>query len=97
MALCEVCSASNFEDLSEIFLKIFDTRKSVASFLKAVIEMEVNATGESTLSASSPRLTSRRSCRPRIHVVPREQLRDQDLDGVRPRSWIPLCVERLPG
>lgn len=49
MALCEVCSASNFEDLSEVFLKIFDTRKSVASFLKAVIEMEVNATGKSFL------------------------------------------------
>lgn len=46
MALSEVCSASNFEDLSEIFLKIFDTPKSVSNFLKAIIEMEVSVTGK---------------------------------------------------
>lgn len=34
MALCEVCTATHYEDLSEIFLKIFDTPKSIAKFLK---------------------------------------------------------------
>ncbi|KAM0749716.1 hypothetical protein T439DRAFT_302673 [Meredithblackwellia eburnea MCA 4105] len=50
MALCEVCTAANYEDLTEVFLKVFDTPKSIAKFLKAVIEMEVTATDhESTL------------------------------------------------
>ncbi|KAK4704245.1 neurofibromin 1, partial [Phenoliferia sp. Uapishka_3] len=50
MALCEVCTASHYEDLTELFLKIYDTPKTIAKFLKAVIEMEVSVTDhESTL------------------------------------------------
>lgn len=45
IALCHVASAAQFEDLIEIFLKVFNSRKVVARFLKAVIEMEVALTG----------------------------------------------------
>lgn len=49
LALCEVCSAANFEELTEIFLKVFDDRKSISKLLKAVVEMEVSVTGKYTL------------------------------------------------
>jgi len=45
IALCHVASAAQFEDLIEIFLKVFNSRKVTARFLKAVIEMEVALTG----------------------------------------------------
>ncbi|KAH9819427.1 hypothetical protein DFH28DRAFT_1080087 [Melampsora americana] len=44
LALCKVCGSADFEELTEIILNIFDCRKGVIKFLKAVIEKEVSET-----------------------------------------------------
>lgn len=54
IALCHVAAAAQFEDLIEIFLKVFSGRKVIARFLKAVIEMEVSVTGERTREEPEP-------------------------------------------
>lgn len=45
LALCKICGSSDFEELTEIILNIFDYKKGVIKFLKAVIEKEVADTG----------------------------------------------------
>lgn len=44
--MCHVASAAQYEDLIEVFLRVFNSRKVISRFLKAVIEMEVSFTGE---------------------------------------------------
>ena len=47
--MCEVALASSYDDLSDIFLKIFDTRQKM-EFFRAIIETEVaQTTNESEL------------------------------------------------
>lgn len=42
--MCEIAPASSYDDLSDIFLKLFDSRQTI-SFLKKIIEIEVTQTG----------------------------------------------------
>lgn len=49
LALCKACGSADYEEMTEIVLNIFDSRKGVIKFLKAAIEKEVHDTGTSVL------------------------------------------------
>jgi hypothetical protein len=47
LAVCEACTGQDYEEMTEILLGIFDSKR-VIKFLKAVIEKEVAETGTSS-------------------------------------------------
>ena len=51
IAVCEVCPPSDIEMLVSVLLNIFDSRASLISLMKVMIEREVAQTGEITLYA----------------------------------------------
>lgn len=45
LAVCQVCSASDYEDMAEALLNLFASRGKLVELLVAVIEHEVAITG----------------------------------------------------
>jgi hypothetical protein len=46
LAIFDVCLPSQYDDMTHILLSLFDSRRMVVKFLRAVIEKEVNETGK---------------------------------------------------
>lgn len=49
LAICEVCPPGEVDQIISVLLNMFDTRSTLISLLKAMIDKEISRTGEYTL------------------------------------------------
>ncbi|CAH7670866.1 hypothetical protein BY996DRAFT_4641287 [Phakopsora pachyrhizi] len=59
LAMCKICGSSDFEELTDVILNVFDYRKGTIKFLKASIEREVADTDHESTVFRGNSLTTR--------------------------------------